>query len=150
MKLNKEIAKTIPHSCSECMKNGCCVYVSVYEKMKCGDSCYCQEFIASNMDDILNKAIRHYQNIVPLSKEKKLKRQVYAYYDNYHGITDDKVTTLDAYYVGLINDSLELLRKGKPAYVFSLLHIRDIMRFERDVVAKYLGDGSIELRLRKE
>ena len=153
MRLNKEIAKTIPHSCSECVKNGCCVYLNLYEQVKGEESCkscQCHEFIPCNMDETLNKIIERFKQTVPLSKDKKLKRQVYAYYDNYHGITDDKVTTLDAYYVGLINDSLDLLRKGKPAYVFKIIHIRDIMRFEQELVAKYIGDGSIELRLRKE
>ena len=89
-------------------------------------------------------------NEISLSKDKKLKRKVYTYYVNYYGIADDNVTTLDAYYVNFINDSLSLLRKGKPAYVFSLLHIRDIMRFEQNLVAKYAGDSVIELKVTKE
>ena len=143
MKLYKEISKSIPHSCAECCKCGCCEYV---KENKHEESCECYDFVPSNTQEFLNKIVGRYKLIVPDSKDKKLKRKVYSYYDNYHGIVDDKVTTLDAYYVGFINDCLDLLRKGKPAYIFKIEHLRDIMRFEKEITVNYIGDGSIEVR----
>jgi hypothetical protein len=58
---------------------------------------------------------------------------------------NDKVSTLDEYYVGLINDSLDLIRHGKSAYVFSFGQIKDIMRFESDIDIKYV-EGFYEIR----
>lgn len=143
MKLCKEISKTIPHSCFECCKCDCCEYV---KENKHEESCECYDFVPNNIQYFLDKIVKRYKFIVPDSKDKKLKRKVYSYYDNYHGIVNDKVTTLDAYYVGFINDCLELLRKGKPAYIFKIEHLRDIMRFEKKIVVNYIGDGSIKIR----
>ena len=112
------------------------------------ESCDCYDFVPNDMQYFLKKIVERYKSIIPDSKDKKLKRKVYSYYDSYHGIVDDKVTTLDAYYVGFINDCLDLIRKGYFAYIFKIEHLRDIMRFEKDIIATYVGDGSI--RIRKE
>ena len=50
--------------------------------------------------------------------------------------------TLDTYYCQLVNDSLWLLRHGQCAYVFSLSHIIDILRFEPDIEVQYLVDSN--------
>jgi len=77
---------------------------------------------------------------VPRSKETKLKRVCC-----YHGAYNDKITTLDDYYVGFINDCISELRKGKTVYIFKLSHLWEIAKFHTDMVAAYVGDGIISL-----
>lgn len=50
--------------------------------------------------------------------------------------------TSDTFYVELVNDSLWLIRHGRTAYVFSLDHIVDILRFEPDVKVTYLQSSN--------
>lgn len=38
--------------------------------------------------------------------------------------------SLDSYYVRFINDALRLIRKGRTAYLFRLVQVRDVLKFE--------------------
>lgn len=66
---------------------------------------------------------------------------------NVIGGVDDGLS-LDAYYVQLINDTLRQIRKGHEAYIFSLDHVKDILRFEPNAQFEVLSDvGSIKVTL---
>ena len=77
---------------------------------------------------------------MPKSKNKKLNRVC-----TYNRATNDKVTTLDTYYVNFINDCISELRKGKMVYVFKLSQLWEILKFVDRVKAVYQGDGIIGL-----
>ena len=77
---------------------------------------------------------------MPKSKLNKLKRVC-----TYGKATNDKITTLDTYYVNFINDCISGLRKGKMMYVFKLSQLWEILRFVDGVTAVYQGDGIIGL-----
>ena len=94
------------------------------------------------MDYVLDELRK---NITP-SREKKLKRHTVPDGKSYN----DKVTTLDEYYVLLVNSVLSEVRKGGVDYAYSLEQIRDIMRFEPDISVKYIADaGAYEVRKRR-
>lgn len=147
MKLQKEIAKSFPHTCDDCIKQGSCGVQSQYKNSTTHN---CPDYIPINIEEKLKTITVYYKQTVPQSKETKLKRKVCGYYNSYYGIVDDKVTTLDNYYVNFINDCLSLLRKGQPAYVFRLIHIRDILRFERNINVEYLNDEAVIKLTRKD
>ena len=144
MKLQKEIAKLFPHTCVDCIKRNNCAVKSKYK-----DDYYCPDYIPESIEDKLQALTKYLICTVPQSKDNKLKRKVQGYYNTYYGIVDDKVTTLDNYYVSFINDCLALLRKGQPAYVFKVEHIRDVLRFERDIKVEYLKDEEMIKLTRK-
>ena len=77
---------------------------------------------------------------VDKSTDKKLKRVC-----TYQGATNDKITPLDSYYVGFINDCISELQKGKMVYVFKLSQLCDILRFVDGITAVYQDDGIIGL-----
>ena len=74
-----------------------------------------ERFNPDNMDSFLNDTITYFEMNMPKSKNKKLNRVC-----TYNRATNDKVTTLDTYYVNFINDCISELRKGKMVYVFKL------------------------------
>ena len=79
------------------------------------------------------------------SHDKKLIRRPT---DNRYKMTCDG-DTLDKYYVGMINDTLSEIRKGKTAYLFHLSQIQEVMKFE-DVDFTYnSNDGCFAVRLNK-
>ena len=92
------------------------------------------------MDNFLNDTISYFQMNMPKSKLKKLNRVC-----TYSKATNDKVTTLDTYYVNFINDCISELRNGKTVYVFKLSHLWEILRFVDGIKAVYQGDGIIGL-----
>lgn len=71
---------------------------------------------------------------VPDTKRKKLTRTV----QKEPGTTAEGDFTSDTYYCQLVNDSLWLLRHKQGAYVFSLSHIKDILRYESDIIVSYM------------
>ena len=99
-----------------------------------------ERFNPDNMDNFLNDTITYFEMNMPKSKNKKLKRVC-----TYNRATNDKVTTLDTYYVNFINDCISELRKGKMIYVFKLSQLWDILRFVDGVKAVYQGGGIIGL-----
>ena len=92
------------------------------------------------MDDFLNDTISYFEMNVDKSKYNKLQRIC-----TYNRATNDKVTTLDTYYVNFINDCISELRKGKMVYVFKLSQLWEILRFVDRVKAVYQGDSIIGL-----
>ena len=136
MNLNNDILRyAIPHQCYQCTMN-----------LSCDLSCHntpnpmCSKFIPDNMDNFLNDTIQYFSNHVDKSTDKKLKRVC-----TYQGATNDKITPLDSYYVGFINDCISELRKGKIVYVFKLSQLCDILRFVDGITAVYQDDGIIGL-----
>ena len=98
------------------------------------------KFVPDNMDDFLNDTITYFESNMTKSKLNKLKRVC-----TYNGATNDKITTLDTYYVNFINDCISELRKGKTVYVFKLSQLWEILRFVDGIKAVYQGDGIIGL-----
>ena len=136
MNLNNDILRyAIPHQCNQCTMNPYCDF-----------ACHntpnprCMKFVPDNMDDFLNDTITYFQMNMPKSKYNKLQRVC-----TYNGATNDKVTTLDTYYVNFINDCISELRNGKMVYVFKLSQLWEILRFVDEVKAVYQGDGIIGL-----
>lgn len=138
MDLNCDIARYgIPHQCSQCtFKYGC---TNLYHNKP---NPPCRNFVPDNMDEFLNSTITYFNLHCDKSKQKRLKRNcVYRGAYTYN----DKVTTLDTYYTGFINDCISQLRKGKMVYVFKLSHLWEIIKFVDNVIAVYQGDGIIGL-----
>ena len=136
MNLNDDILRyAIPHQCYQCTMN-----------LSCDSPCHntpnplCKKFIPDNMDSFLNNIITYFEMNMTKSKNKKLNRVC-----TYNRATNDKVTTLDTYYVNFINDCISELRKGKMVYVFKLSQLCDILRFVDGIKAVYQGDGIIGL-----
>ena len=136
MNLNNDILRyAIPHQCYQCTMN-----------LSCDSSCHntpnplCKKFIPNNMDNFLNDTITYFELNMTKSKLKKLKRVC-----TYNRATNDKITTLDTYYVNFINDCISELQKGKTVYVFKLSQLWEIIKFVDNVKAMYQGDGIIGL-----
>ena len=135
MNLHNDLMKAkIEHDCSQC-------------KMNCGRRiAACESFIPKNMNAFMDYVVYTLRENTPLSTEKKLKRHPVADKNVY----DDKLPTLDHYYVILINDVLSEIRKGHCDYVFTLEQMRDIIRFEPHITAKYIAEaGAYKLKLDK-
>lgn len=133
MKLSNDLHSCgVPYSCDQCvMKKSCYQY---------GNTCI--KFYPENMDYFVQEAITYLKENTPISKDKKLIRRVGT--SAGIGITCDN-TTLDEYYVRLINDTLSEIRHGNVGYLFSLSQIKDLLRFERDITVKY-DDGCYEIQ----
>ena len=136
MNLNNDILRyAIPHQCNQCTMNPSCDF-----------SCHntpnprCMKFVPDNMDDFLNDTITYFESNMTKSKYNKLQRVC-----TYNGATNDKVTTLDTYYVNFINDCISELRNGKMVYVFKLSQLWEVLRFVDGIKAVYQGDGIIGL-----
>lgn len=134
MSLHSELKKVgVAHNCSHCCR-------------KCyGHKEACMEFYPNNMTVFMDYVVDSLRGIVPQSKDIKLKRHVES--DN--KCFDDGVTTLDAYYVQLINSALDEIRNGKADYVFNFEQIKDIMRFEPRITIRYIADAEC-YEIRKE
>lgn len=72
---------------------------------------------------------------------KKLSRNVYEFYNL--GVCNDGISSLDEYYVKLINDVLFDIRHCKPAWVFSLQQVAEIFKFEPNVRVTYDKDDMV-------
>ena len=55
-------------------------------------------------------------------------------------------TTLDFYYVSMINDTLREIRKGRVGYVYNIRQIADIKAFEPKADFTF-EDGAVAIRL---
>lgn len=134
MNFGKDLSRSsIPYSCDQCIM-----------KHSCNQFGYrCVKFYPENMDIFLDNAIAYLETNTSLSKDKRMKRRVGRNKDV--GLSSDAVTPLDDYYVGLINDSVSQVRKGKTAYVFSIDQIRDVLRFEKGIHVRY-SDGYYSIK----
>ena len=136
MNLNNDILRyAIPHQCNQCTMN-----------LSCDFPCHntlnpkCMKFVPDNMDNFLNDTITYFEMNMTKSKYNKLQRVC-----TYNKATNDKVTTLDTYYVNFINDCISELWNGKMVYVFKLSQLWEILRFVDGITAVYQGDGIIGL-----
>ena len=136
MNLNHDIIRYgIPHCCNQCAMTYSCHFMCHNKPNP-----MCSKFIPDNMDNFLNDVIQYFSDHVDKSTDKKLKRVC-----TYQGATNDKITPLDSYYVGFINDCISELQKGKMVYVFKLSQLWEILKFVDRVKAVYQGDGIIGL-----
>lgn len=126
MNLHNDLLKAkITHNCEQCCMN--CTNCSTA----------CDKFYPENMTEFMDYALECIRGMVEPSKERTLKR--YAVRDSRS--YNDKVATLDYYYVLLVNSVLSEIRKGKTDYVYSFEQIKDIMRFESDISVRYIADA---------
>lgn len=137
MNLNNDLRSCgVPHHCEQCvMKNSLC-----------GKRFTCVDFFPDNMDVFLDYVVTYLKENTPPCKEKKLKRHARNY--SGVGLKYDDTTTLDEYYVRMINDVLSEIRRGKADYLFSFGQIRDVLRFERNITLRYV-DGCYEIKMEK-
>lgn len=136
MNLNHDIIRYgIPHCCNQCAMTYSCHFVCHNKPNP-----MCSKFIPDNMDSFLNDVIQYFSDHVDKSTDKKLKRVC-----TYQGATNDKITPLDSYYVGFINDCISELRNGKMVYVFKLSHVWEILKYVDNIKAIYQDDGIIGL-----
>jgi hypothetical protein len=114
-------------SCKNCMWRNYCWKQQVCESFKPIDSDkYCES---------LYQYIR--KNITP-SGESKLTRHVYQM-SNWGIYTD--CTTLDQYYINMINDDLKIIRHKDTAYVFNIDQVIEMYRLEPKLHIKKYEDG---------
>jgi hypothetical protein len=79
----------------------------------------------------------------PTSNKRKLTRSTLS--EN-KGIRYED--TLDTYYVGLINDTLDEIRKGRSAYLFTFEQVQDVIKFEPTAQFTYINnDDYFEVKL---
>lgn len=74
---------------------------------------------------------------VPDTKDKHFRRHAKI---NLAGMTG-KDTTLDYWYVKMINDTLHQIRSGEVAYIFNVQALTDILRFVKDVRVSFVRKG---------
>ena len=132
MNLHNDLIKVkIIHDCENCC----------HKCRKYGDTC--ENFYPENSSEFMKHVLDELRgNTVP-SGEKRLKRHIVSDRKSY----DDGITTLDEYYVLLINSILSSIRKGSVDHAYSLEQVRDIMRFEPDISVKYISEaGAYEIR----
>lgn len=114
------IHHNIPYSCDQC-----CFKLSCQKKIPCS------KFYPDNMDKFMESTITYLKENTPSSKDTILKRHVVISLSSYGAKSD--TTTLDGYYVSMINDTLSQIRKGKTAYLFNIAQIKEILKFERNI-----------------
>lgn len=79
----------------------------------------------------------------PTSNKRKLTRSTLS--EN-KGIRYED--TLDTYYVGLINDTLDEIRDGHSAYLFTFEQVQDVIKFEPTAQFTYINnDDYFEVKL---
>lgn len=128
MNFAKEFASVgLHYDCSTCGFSNC---------SSRGLPCCCTNYFPSNMETLMDKVIMDLNVVTDKSSEKRLKRVPIG---NRNKMTCDG-DTLDKYYVGMINDTLSQIRKGKTAYLFHLAQVKEIIRFE-DINVTYNADG---------
>lgn len=135
MNLHNDLMKVkVAHGCENCC----------HKCRKCSTAC--ENFYPENSSEFMVYVIDELRENIAPSREKQLKR---------HAVPDgksfnDKVTTLDEYYVLLVNSVLSEVRNGGVDYAYSLEQICDIMRFEPNISVKYIADaGAYEVRKRR-
>ncbi|MBO6232160.1 MAG: hypothetical protein IK990_03715 [Ruminiclostridium sp.] len=125
MNLHNDLMKAkIEHDCSQC-------------SYKCGKRSACEDFVPEDMDDFMEYVVDALMETVVPSKDKKLKRRPVKSKIPY----DDKIPTMDYYYVALVNDTLSEIRRGYEAYIFNFEQLRDVMSFEPSVFVEYIPEA---------
>lgn len=104
----------------------------------------CESFYPEDTADFMEYILETLLKTVEPSKERRLKRRTMP--DKSY---NDKIPTLDYYYVLFVNSVLSEIRKGGVDYAYNLEQIKEIMRFEPDITITYIADaGAYEVRLR--
>ena len=125
MNLHNDLMKAkIEHDCSQC-------------SYKCSKRVACEDFVPEDMGDFMEYVVDALMESVVPSKDKKLKRRPVKSKIPY----DDKIPTMDYYYVALVNDTLSEIRRGHIAFIFNLEQLRDVMCFEPRVVVEYIPEA---------
>ncbi len=126
MNLHNDLMKVnVVHGCENCC----------HKCRKCGVTC--ENFYPENSAEFMEYILAELRKNITPSSDKKLKRHIVPDGKSYN----DKVTTLDEYYVLLVNSVLSEIRKGGTDYAYSLEQIRDILRFETDISVKYIPEA---------
>lgn len=106
----------------------------------------CTNYFPENMSEVIDRVAVDLHINTDKSSDKRLKRVSTG---DRHKMTCDG-DTLDKYYVGMINDTLSEIRKGKIAYLFHLSQIQEVMKFENIDFTYDVVGGNFAVRLRKE
>ena len=140
MTLHNDLLRAhIPHNCRQCGK-------------QCPRSMQtCVDFYPADSRKFLDYVITYLKCNTPRSKDEIMKRYFGADIQfKRYGFYDDGITSLDSYYVRMINDTLEQVRKGKTGYVYSIWQVQDILRYEPQVRIRYIEDaGAYEIKEEK-
>lgn len=135
MNLHNDLLKVkVVHGCENCCRKSCrynnCNYA-------------CKNFYPQNSEEFMEYVLEELRKNITPSKERKLKRHIAPDGKGYN----DGVTTLDEYYVLLVNSVLSEVRRGGVDYAYSLEQIRDILRFEPNIEVRYIPSvGAYEVR----
>lgn len=123
----------------------CCFQVcgnKVSNENPCTD--YCYRFTANNMPNFINSVAEHIEHTSTIRKERLMKRVTPLVSQN--TTKKDSIYTLDHYYVSMINDTIQEIRKGKTAYIYSIKQLQDVMSYERNFTINYDAEsGAIVL-----
>lgn len=117
--------------CKNCCFQACRSKSS--EKDKCTE--YCYKFTANNMTNFIVAVVEYIDHTSNKREERLMKRITPLASQN--NTKKDSVYTLDHYYVGMINDTIQEIRKGKTAYLYSIKQLQDVMKYERRFVVDY-------------
>lgn len=102
-----------------------------------------RDFEFLNDDDFENIVLPYLRKmIVPCEK----RRLSYKILKSRGVVYRDADSSLDEYYVSMINDTLKCIRSGETAYLFSLEQVVEILRFEPNVNC-VLCDGMYYLNM---
>ena len=137
MNFAKEFASVgLHYNCSTCGFSNCSSRGLPY---------CCTNYFPENMDEVMDRVAADLHINTEKSSDKRLKRVSTG---DRHKMTCDG-DTLDKYYVGMINDTLSEIRKGKVAYLFHLSQVQEIMRFENIDSTYDVVGGNFAVRLNK-
>lgn len=137
MNFAKEFASVgLHYNCSTCGFSNCSSRGLPY---------CCTNYFSENMDEVMDRVAADLHINTEKSSDKRLKRVSTG---DRHKMTCDG-DTLDKYYVGMINDTLSEIRKGKVAYLFHLSQVQEIMRFENIDFTYDVVGGNFAVRLNK-
>lgn len=105
----------------------------------------CTNYFPSNINTMINRIMIDLRISTEKTSAKRLKRNPVG---DRNKMTCDG-DTLDKYYVGMINDTLSQIRRGKRAYLFHLSQVQEIMRFEDIKVTYNVDGGNFVVRLKQ-
>jgi hypothetical protein len=114
-----------------------------------GDKCpsesgnICEHFTYLDENTFEEKVLPYIREHVHSRVEKRLTRKsLRSRMVSY----DDSTTPLDDYYVGMINDTLSEIRRGRTAYLYSLEQVWELLSFE-PTASIYLKDDTYYVQL---
>lgn len=116
-----------------------------YWNYQCCEDNACEDFTLLDEETFESIILPDIRDRIKPRPERKLSRN---YYRNRGVVYEDGCDTLDAYYVKMINDTLDEIRHGRLAYIFTLEQVEEVLSFEplADVM---LEDGIYYISLKK-